>query len=160
MSLRIKKEKCLLLNRIKCLSNEFLVNEVFNTAMVNNWPGLQSEVKEICEELDITDLNGNCYRKKELDQIFNLKQKEYIYNEIEKSKKLADLKFDNFDSFAEYFKDKNIEDVRNKFRIRTNMVKNIPTNFRNLYKQENSGGLRPPSFSLLWRAGRAIRPCG
>ena len=54
-----------------------------------------------------------------------------IYNEIDKSKKLYNLKFDNFDGFANYFKDKNIKDVRNKFRIRTNMVKNFPAKFRN-----------------------------
>ena len=77
MSLRIKKEKCLLLNRIKCLSEDFLVKEVCNTAMENGWPGLHSEVKVICEELMINDLNTNGYSKKELDQIFKLKQKEY-----------------------------------------------------------------------------------
>ena len=131
-------EKCLLLNRIKCLSEEFLVKEVYNTAMENGWPGLHREVNEICEELMINDLNYNGYSKKELDQIFKLKQKEYIYSEIDKSKKLHNLKFDNFDSFADYFKNKNIKDVRNKFRIRTNMVKNIPTNFRNLHKYDQT----------------------
>ena len=80
MSLRIKKEKCLLLNRIKCLSEEFLVKEVYNTAMENGWPGLHSEVNEICEELMNNNLNYNGYSKKELDQIFQLKQKEYIYS--------------------------------------------------------------------------------
>ena len=77
MSLRIKKEKCLLLNRIKCLSEDFLVKEVCNTAMENGWPGLHSEVKVICEEFMINDLNTNGYSKKELDQIFKLKHKEY-----------------------------------------------------------------------------------
>ena len=82
------------------------MKEVCNTAMENGWPGLHSEVKVICEELKINDLNTNGYSKKELDQIFKLKQKEYIYNEIDKSKKLYNLKFDNFDGFANYFKDK------------------------------------------------------
>ena len=47
--------------------------------------GLDCTVK-LCEEFIINDLNTNGYSKKELDQIFKLKQKEYIYNENDKSK--------------------------------------------------------------------------
>ena len=62
-----------------------------------------------------------------------LKQKEKIFKEISLSHKLKDLIYEDFNGYAEYFKDKNIQDARIKFRIRTKMLKNIPTNFRNQF---------------------------
>ena len=133
MNFRIYKEKCLLFSRIKALNNDFLAKEVFTAAVNNNWPGIHQEVNYICRELNIEDLNLKSYSKKELDKIFLIKQKEKIFKEISLSHKLKDLIYEDFNGYAEYFKDKNIQDARIKFRIRTKMLKNIPTNFRNQF---------------------------
>ena len=83
MYLRINKQKCLLLNRLKEMDDNFFVKEVFNLAKENYWPGLHKDVKDICEEMNIKDMNIHSINKKELDAIFNLKQQHNIIKELE-----------------------------------------------------------------------------
>ena len=133
MNFRIYKEKCLLFSRIKALNNDFLAKEVFTAVVNNNWPGIHQEVNYICQELKIEDINIKSYSKKELDRIFFIKEKDKIFKEISLSNELKDLIYEDFNGYAEYFKDKNIQEVRIQFRIRTKKLKNILTYFRNQF---------------------------
>ena len=56
---------------------------------------------------------------------------------ISNSNKLEDIKYEDFHSFRPYFNYKNINNARMAFRIRTNMVENIPANFKGKYDHEN-----------------------
>ena len=52
-----------------------------------------------------------------------------MMKQFQSSKNLEDIKESNFDDIQPYFNDKNIENARIKFRIRTKMLKKVPGNF-------------------------------
>ena len=58
---------------------------------------------------------------------------------FETSKKLKDIKSDNFRGMQEYFNDRNLANSRMKFKIRTKMVENVPGNFKNRFKYSETG---------------------
>ena len=58
---------------------------------------------------------------------------------FQNSKKLKDNKEDNFRGMQAYFNDKNLSKSRMKFKIRTKMVENIPGNFKNCFKFNETG---------------------
>ena len=60
-------------------------------------------------------------------------------NPFQNSKKLKDIKEDNFRGMQAYFNDKNLSKSRMKFKIRTKMVENIPGNFKNRFKYSEKG---------------------
>ena len=70
--------------------------------------------------------------------------KEAIFNhhyaamteEIAKMTKLEPVKNDDFRKMQGYFKDKSIENGRMSFRIRTQMLHEIPGNFKNKFKND------------------------
>ena len=62
-----------------------------------------------------------------------------MMKQFQSSKKLEAIKESNFDDIQPYFNDKNIENARIKFRIRTKMLKKVPGNFKHLYKNVPNG---------------------
>ena len=64
--------------------------------------------------------------------IFEAHHKDML-QQFENSKKLKDIKDDNFRGLQDYFHDKNLTNARMKFKIRTKMVENVPANFKNRY---------------------------
>ena len=57
MKYRIYNEKCQLLRRIKHLEDSSLAKQIYREAEENNLPGLGQEVRAICEEIQIEDIN-------------------------------------------------------------------------------------------------------
>ena len=139
MKYLIWNEKCQLLVRIKCLEEEALAKQIYKQAEENGWPGLGMEVKYICEQIQIQDINKYDIPKKEIQEaIFEAHYRSMI-SQFETSKKLKDIRNDNFRQIQEYFKDRNLSNARLKFKIRSKMVDNIPGNFRNRYKYQEEG---------------------
>ena len=66
---RIYSEKCQLLLRIKRLDDKALAKQVYQQAEANGWPGLGSEVHEICQEIQIQDLNKYVIEKQEIQEV-------------------------------------------------------------------------------------------
>ena len=60
-------------------------------------------------------------------------------DEIGCSSKLDDLKNEDFRNIQPYFMNKSLENTRLAFRIRTKLVKNVPGNFKNMYKNNKEG---------------------
>ena len=58
---------------------------------------------------------------------------------FEGSSKLQDIKNDDFSAIQGYFDDKNLENARTKFKIRTKMLEKIPGNFKNRYQNQENG---------------------
>ena len=56
--------------------------------------------------------------------------------ELEKSKKLGDIKHEDFSEVQNYFKVKSVETTRMAFKVRAKMISEIPENFKNKYKEE------------------------
>ena len=133
MKYRIYNEKCLLLQRIKKLDDKALAKEIHNEAMRNDWPCLGSDVKIICEELRIPDINNIEVKKSVINNTIEDKQIKDMNVENDKLSKLKHIKNDNFRNVQDYFHDKNIDIVRSKFKIRMQMMENILGNFKNMY---------------------------
>ena len=64
---------------------------------------------------------------------------EDMMKQFEFSKKLQNIKASDFKNLQPYFSDKNIENARIKFKIRTKMLKKIPGNLKNQYKNVQNG---------------------
>ena len=56
---------------------------------------------------------------------------------MERSKKLVEIVADDFAKPQPYFNDKSLENGRMAFMNRSKMVKEIPANFKNKYKEED-----------------------
>ena len=56
--------------------------------------------------------------------------------EVSKMKKLEPIKGDDFREVPEYFMDKSIENGRMAFQLRSQMLKEIPGNFKNKFRNE------------------------
>ena len=58
MKHRVWQQKLLLLRRIQKQSMETLSRKILDVQQANQWPGLAAEVKDICRELGIPNING------------------------------------------------------------------------------------------------------
>ena len=61
---------------------------------------------------------------------------ENMKSEMQSKKKLNNIKDDNFTEVQDYFNDKCIANGRMAFKIRSQMLKDTPENFKNMYKQK------------------------
>ena len=139
MKWRIWEEKCLLLKQISRLEDRSLAKIMCHEAKENDWPGLNKEVKDICKEIKIKDIGKNEISKTEIQEaIFNSHYND-MKEQLKESKKLADIKNEDFRFVQPYFLDKSVANGRLAFRIRTKMVKKIPGNFKNQYKNNENG---------------------
>ena len=98
-------------------------------------------VTKICSDTRIPDLNSNVVTKEEIK--YAIRNHHYIdmKEEISKSKKLSDIKNEDFTKVQSYFNGKSVESTRMAFRIRSHMVPEIPGNFKNKYKNKEGGWL-------------------
>ena len=105
----------------------------------NGWPDLWKEVKEICEELGIPDMNEVPIAKSTIkNAIFEHHYKD-LKNEMENSTgKLEPIKNEDFRKVQNYFGEKSVHTCRMAFRVRSQMVNDIPGNFKNKYKNKDT----------------------
>ena len=116
-----------------------LAKIIYQEAEDNGWPGLGKDVRQICLNIGIPDLNVHYMRKSYIKNAILKSHYDDMISQFDESKKLQDIKNDNFMEVQEYFNDKNIESAILKFKIRTKMVENIPGNFKNKLKNIKNG---------------------
>ena len=101
----------------------------------NKWPGLVSEVQEICKELNIQDLSVDDVSANTIKQaVFDHHYKE-LKETIAKSKKMEKHKDENYKEIPEYMKGKSVENCRMAFRIKCEMVEEIRGNYKSKYRR-------------------------
>ena len=66
---------------------------------------------------------------------------EDMKSEVSKSKKLHDIQDDDFTKVQDYFNDRSLYNSRMAFKVRSQMLAEIPGNFKNKYRN-NEEGLR------------------
>ena len=115
------------------LDENALAKQVYQQAEANNWPGLGSEVREICKQIQIQDINKYNISKQEIQKAIYEAHYKAMMVLFENSKKLKDIKNDDFRGMQFYFNDKNLTNSRMKFKICTKMVENIPGNFKKTF---------------------------
>ena len=119
---RIWEAKCLLLLQIQGLEDGSLAKAVYQEAELRKWPGLGREVREICKEIGIPDINTHIMKKKDIQTALKKSHHAHMMSLFEGSKKLEDIRHDNCQNFQPSFDDKNLESARLKFKIRTKML--------------------------------------
>ena len=140
MKWRLWEQKILLLLRVKQQDKTTLSRQVYEEGMVRGWAGLGAEVREICKTIQIPDVNEKSITKAEVkNAIFAHHYKDMKSEMKEKSRKLEEIAHEDFREVQKYFQHKSVEDVRMAFRVRCNMVNDIPANFKQKYKNNESG---------------------
>ena len=136
MKHRIWQYKLLLLKRIKGQSHETLSWKIWKEQRSNNWPGLSKEVSDICNELDILDINDQDIPEGALKRAVFDHHLEEIKEKVSNSKKMMKHKEDNFQEVQDYMLDKNVEKSRMSFRIRCEMVPEVKGNFKDKHRRK------------------------
>ena len=134
MKWRIWQEKILLLLRIKKHNEEALCRQVYEEGRSRGWPGLGQEVSAICKELGIADVNEQMVSKCDVKKAIFENHYNEMVEKVKKQTKLEDIKEEDFRELQPYSDDKSVDNGRMAFRIRSQMVKDIPGNFKNMYR--------------------------
>ena len=92
MKWKIWEEKCLLLKRISRLEEGSLAKIMCQEANENDWPGLNEEVRNICNEIKLKDIGKYEISKTEIQEaVFNSHYND-MKEQLKESRKLADIK--------------------------------------------------------------------
>ena len=94
------------------------------------------EVKDICAQLDVPDLNENNISEVSLKRAILDHHDRQLVEDISKSKKMMQHKSDNFNTVQNYMKGKSIINCRMALRIRCQMVNEIKGNFKDKYRRK------------------------
>jgi hypothetical protein len=100
---RIWKEKIMLLVRIKTQDESACSRQVYKESWTRGWPGLGEEVTDICKEIGIPDVNREVVSKSDIKEAIWKRHYADIKMELSTSKKLKDIKDDDFSEVQEYF---------------------------------------------------------
>ena len=96
------------------------------------WPGLSSEVRNICKQVGLEDLNVKMQDKDVLKEAVFYHNYMEMKEDMLKYKKLEKIRHEDFRNLPKYIiKEKSIEKVRQAYRIRANMINDIKTIFKN-----------------------------
>ena len=109
---RIWQANLLLFTRIKSNNTGSLCRQVYEEGRAKGWPGLGMEVKQICEELEIPDINNVCLTKAEIKRAISENHYKDVKKELDKSTKMEHVKGEDFYKVQEYFNDKSVENCR------------------------------------------------
>ena len=142
MKFRIWIEKVLMIHHLRGLEETALASNIWSEQREKDWPGLVKEVRSICEILEIDDIN-----EMELEHV-NIKNLRAevteackMRNEDEMKakmrKKCDDIKEDDF-KLQDYFKDLNLYEARELFKIKSNMNK-VRGNYKNMPENKAAG---------------------
>ena len=134
--------KLLLVARIRKLEDGALSKMLLEEQVANGWPGLYMETTTICDILDIPNVYKNNVSNEAIkDAIFSNIQME-IKLELLKSKKMENVKDDDFTKFQPYMMEKSLQQARMSFKVRCQMVETIKGNFKAKYKAEGDEKLK------------------
>ena len=118
-----------MLKQIQMLEDTALAKRVCQEAEARGWPGLQQEVREICKQVGMKDLNHCNISKSQIKEAIFYSHYKDLKQELSTSRKLEEIQNEDFRTIQPYFKNKSVENTRLAFRIRTKMVQKIPGNF-------------------------------
>ena len=103
MKWRIWEAKCLLLKQIQQLDDTALAKQACEEADARGWPGLQQEVKEICSQIGIQDMNKHDVSKDKVKEAIYYSHYKCMKEEIQRSSKLEDIQHEDFSKDSTIF---------------------------------------------------------
>ena len=115
----------MLVLHLRGLGEETLARKIYETQKEQGWPGLAKEASNICKELTIEDVNETNMSKKEYKKIVMKacqdKDEGNLRSAAEEKVKCNKIMKEKYGK-KEYFKIKNIKEVRNMFKTRVSML--------------------------------------
>ena len=135
MKQRIWLQKLLLAKKILS-QRDSLANQVYREQLKMGWKGLSTEVEQICKEIGVENMNENVVEKQELKIAVELHGYKEMKAIMENSKKLTNVKNEDFTKTQSYMEYKSVEQARQAFRVRSKMIKSVKMNFKNLHKND------------------------
>ena len=122
------------MRRIQEQKRSSLARQVYEEQVKHSWPGLAKEVKDICYEVKIPDVNHNRVTKEEIKEAIFWNHYKNMKVELGKFSKLENIKNEDFRSEQNYLKGKSVDNIRREFRLRTQLVATFRDNYRNKYR--------------------------
>jgi hypothetical protein len=121
MGLRVWREKLMLALHLKSLEESTLARQIFEEQLDQKWPGLASEVEEICKELDIENVNSTRLEKKVFRKIVTAachrKNEGRLRKSAEGKVKCRRMMSEEYGK-KKYLGQKSLSSVRSQFRTR------------------------------------------
>ena len=112
--------------------------QVYEESCARGWPGLGEEVTQICREINIPDVNNVWVTKEEIKNAVRNHHYQDMKKELSDSKKLMDIKEEDFSEVQDYFKEKSIWNTRMAFKVWTKILTEIPAHVKNKFKRVGS----------------------
>ena len=134
MKWRLWQEKIFLIMRIRSHEEDTLCRLIYEEGKKKGWPGLGKEVANICQELNIPDVNNESVSKVTIKEAIFNHHYAAMKKEMDGMTKMEPVKNDDFREKQDYFNCKSIENGRMAFRIRSQMLDEIPGNYKNKYR--------------------------
>ena len=136
MKHRIWQMKLFLLKRMKKQGTQTLSGQILEEQRSKNWPGLSQEVSEICEEINIPDINIHDINEGQIKKAVAIHHYDTMKDEIANSKKMEKHKDEDFHDVQPYMKGIDIQKTRMCFRTRCELVNDIKGNFKSKYTRQ------------------------
>ena len=126
---------------VKRLQNQNITSPtrmVYEEQLRLGWPGLAEEVKKICSEVGLPDVNLIEVKKEKVKEMIYYHHYKDMKEQIQRSSKLDKIKHEDFRKEQSYMEDRSIDRCRTKFWIRTEMMKTFKDNFHLSIEKENA----------------------
>ena len=108
MKHRIWEQKLLLIKRIRSQDPSILSRRIYTEQRSNKWPGLSREVEDICDQLDIPDINKTEMSSIDIKRAILEHHDRQVFEDVSKSKKMMQHKNDNFCKAQSYMEGKSV----------------------------------------------------
>ena len=135
MKQRIWLKKLLLAKRILSQKGS-LAGQIYKEQLKMEWGGLSAEVEQICKEIGVENVNYNVIGKEEMKTAVEIHCYKEMKESMENSKKLTNIKNEDFTKPQSYMEYKSVEQARQAFRVRSKMIKSVKMNFKNMHKND------------------------
>jgi hypothetical protein len=94
----------------------FVEQPLASPGSVKDWSGLSVEVKEICREIGVPNLNEKDVSKEELEEAIYFHNYKEMKLEVSSYKKLEAIKNDDFRELPEFMNDKSINRIKMNYK--------------------------------------------
>ena len=159
---RLNKMKLNLAYHIKTLDEGDLANQVLEEQIKYEWPGLASEVRELCKELEIDNIMdekptvSKASWKNTVNKAVHKQNEKELRQSIENYSKLDDLQGDKHWEIKDYLKTLTMSEARVNFSLRAKMFpcklnySSDPKNSSELWKCDSCTSSIDSQSHILW----------
>ena len=111
MKCKVWEAKCILLKQIQNLEDTALAKRVCQEADTQQLPGLIQEVREICSQIGIKDINKYNVSKSQIKDAIFYSHYKSMKEELSSSRKLEDIQHEDYRQIQPYFKEKSVKNT-------------------------------------------------